>query len=65
MTAESRTEPLAFGEIILLAVAVLATPISFWNVRRLAGLLMVPYVLWVAFAAILNYTIWRLNIGDG
>jgi benzodiazapine receptor len=60
-----RLPGIAFGEILLLAVAALATLILFWNVRRLAGLLMVPYVLWVAFAAILNYTIWRLNIGDG
>ena len=60
-----RLPGIAFAEIIVLVLAVLATLISFWNVRRLAGLLMVPYALWVAFAAALNYTIWRLNIGGG
>ena len=52
---------LAFAEIVVLALAVTATLASFWKVRRTAGLLMVPYALWVAFAAALNYTIWRLN----
>jgi benzodiazapine receptor len=27
----------------------------------LAGFLLVPYVLWVGFAAVLNYSIWQLN----
>jgi tryptophan-rich sensory protein len=56
---------LAFTEIIVLALAVTATLVSFWKVRRLAGLLMVPYALWVSFAAVLNYTIWRLNLVGG
>ena len=29
--------------------------------KRWAGLLMVPYGLWVAFATVLNFAIWRLN----
>ena len=54
---------LAFAEIIVLAMALLATLIAFWKVRRLAGALLVPYALWVSFAAVLNFTIWRLNTG--
>jgi tryptophan-rich sensory protein len=33
-----------------------------WN-RELAGILLVPYLAWVTFAAVLNLTIWRLNSG--
>jgi benzodiazapine receptor len=52
---------LAFAEIIALDAAVLGTLMAFWRVRRAAGLLLVPYTLWVAFATVLNITIWRLN----
>ena len=52
---------LAFAEIVLLWLLILAAAISFWPVSRAAGWLMVPYLLWVAFAAALNYSIWRLN----
>ena len=54
---------LAFAEILALDIAVLATLVAFWHVRRVAGLLLVPYALWVAFATVLNFTIWRLNAG--
>ena len=52
---------LAFAEIIVLDLAVLATLIAFGRVKRLAGALLVPYLLWVLFATVLNGTIWRLN----
>ena len=52
---------LAFAEILLLVVAIVGTLVAFWRVKRVAGLLLVPYTLWVAFAAVLNFTIWRLN----
>lgn len=52
---------LAFVEILILDLAVLATLMAFWRVRQAAGLLLVPYALWVAFATVLNVTIWRLN----
>jgi benzodiazapine receptor len=52
---------LAFAEILVLDLALLATLISFWRVRRAAGLLLVPYVAWVAFASVLNFVIWRMN----
>jgi tryptophan-rich sensory protein len=52
---------LAFVEITMLAFTLLATVLSFWKARRLAGALMVPYGLWVIFAATLNFAIWRLN----
>lgn len=51
----------AFAEIILLWLMILATIVSFWPVSRAAGWLLLPYLLWVSFAAALNYSIWRLN----
>jgi translocator protein len=54
---------LALVEITVLVLSVVATLTSFWKTRRSAGLLMLPYALWVAFAAVLNFTIWRLNAG--
>jgi len=51
----------AFADVLLLWGLILVTLISFWRVSRLAGLLLVPYILWVSFAVILNYTVWQLN----
>jgi benzodiazapine receptor len=53
----------AFGlaEILVLWVFVLLTLLSFWSVRPLAGALLIPYQLWVTYAAALNFAIWRLN----
>jgi len=56
-----RRPDLALADIALLLVAVLATTVAFWRRDHLAGLMMVPYVAWVAFASMLNFAIWRLN----
>jgi tryptophan-rich sensory protein len=53
---------LAFAEIIMLWIVLAATLRLFWRVSKLAGVLLVPYVVWVSFAAALNFAIWRLNI---
>lgn len=52
---------LAFVEILFLLSAIIATTIYFYREDRLAGYLMVPYILWVAFATVLNGTIWMIN----
>jgi translocator protein len=52
---------LAFAEIVLLWLMILLTIIAFWPVSRAAAWLMAPYLAWVAFAAALNFSIWRLN----
>lgn len=52
---------LAFGEIILLWLAIGATLAAFWRTKPAAGLLLAPYWLWVSFAAVLNFYLWRLN----
>ncbi len=52
---------LALAAIVALWVAILATVVVFWRVRPLSGGLLVPYLLWVTFAAALNFEFWRLN----
>ena len=54
---------LGFGVIMALIVAIVITIVLFDRVSRAAALLLVPYVLWVGFAAGLNFTIWVLNSG--
>jgi tryptophan-rich sensory protein len=52
---------IALIDIGVLWVTILGMIISFIQVREAAGLLQVPYVLWVSFAAVLNFSIWQLN----
>jgi tryptophan-rich sensory protein len=54
---------LSFVWILLLWVLLAATIAAFWRVRPLAAVLLVPYLLWVSFAAVLCYTVWRNNPG--
>jgi tryptophan-rich sensory protein len=42
-------------------LAILACLLAFWKVSRPAGLLMVPYLVWVSYASALNFAIWSLN----
>ena len=51
----------AFFEIVLLWLAILATIIAFHRISKPAAYLLIPYVAWVTFAAILNYSVWVLN----
>ena len=56
-----RSPGLAFAEICLLWIALLSTMLAFGRVRPLAGYLLLPYLLWVSFARVLNGTIWLMN----
>jgi tryptophan-rich sensory protein len=58
-----RRGALAFGEVLLLWVLVALTTVAFWRIRPLAGMLLLPYLLWVGFATALTFSIWRLNPG--
>ena len=56
-----RSPGLAFAEIVMLWVAILATSIEFWRAVPAAGWLFLPYLIWVSYATALNFSIWRLN----
>ncbi len=51
----------ALVDVVLLWAAIGGTVIAFWKGSRPAGILLLPYWLWVSFAAALNFAIWRLN----
>jgi len=51
----------AFIEIIVLWLAILATMFAFYKISRPAAYLLLPYILWVSFAAVLNFSIMILN----
>jgi benzodiazapine receptor len=52
---------LAFAEILILLIAIVATIVAFWHVKRAAAWLLVPYAAWATFATLLNAAIWQLN----
>jgi tryptophan-rich sensory protein len=52
---------LAFADIVVLWFAIVATMVSFSRVSSFAGILLAPYLLWVTFAAMLNFTVARMN----
>lgn len=52
---------LALVDIVLLWLLLLITTVLFWSRNRIASALLVPYLLWVTFAASLNFALWRLN----
>ena len=52
---------LALAEIITMWFFILLTIFAFAPINKLAAWLLVPYISWVSFATILNYTIWKLN----
>lgn len=52
---------LAFLEILVLWGLIVAVMRQFYRFNRLSAWLLVPYLMWVSFAAILNFAVWRLN----
>ncbi len=52
---------LALADLLLLLVVVALLTMRFWSVRPVAGILLLPYLTWVGFAALLNGAIWLLN----
>lgn len=51
----------AFFEIIALWVVISVTIFYFYKVYAVAAYLLIPYILWITFAAVLNYSIFRMN----
>lgn len=52
---------LAFIDLLLLLIFILLTTFEFFKIDKIAGILMIPYIIWVSFAGILNYAIWAMN----
>ena len=52
---------LAFYWLVVLWLLVLLMILAFRQVDRLAALVQIPYQLWITFAGILNFAVWRLN----
>ena len=51
----------AFVNIIVLWVTILINIVLFYKIDKWAGILLIPYILWVSFASYLNYAVWMLN----
>lgn len=51
----------AFADIVLLWLAIVATAVAFWPASRAAALMLMPYLVWVSYAAALNLALWRMN----
>ncbi|MFH1715650.1 MAG: TspO/MBR family protein [Elusimicrobiota bacterium] len=56
-----RSPFLALIDIIFLLIGIALCIILFYNISKLAGYLMMPYFLWVCFAAVLNTSLWLMN----
>lgn len=52
---------LAFIELLILLIFIIITTIKFFRFDKIAGILMIPYIVWVSFAGVLNFFIWMLN----
>jgi translocator protein len=56
-----RRGALALAEVVVLLVVVALTAVAFARVRRLAAVLLLPYLAWLAFATALTAAVWRRN----
>jgi translocator protein len=52
---------LAFANLFIIWILIIALMIIFWKINKNSTYLLIPYLLWVSFAGILNFFIWRLN----
>lgn len=53
----------AFFEVIALWLAILYTIVNFYRISKESAYLLLPYILWVSFAVVLNFLFWRVNQG--
>lgn len=52
---------LAFLVILVMDITLILIIKNFYKVNKIAGLILIPYLLWISFASVLNFTIWQLN----
>lgn len=53
----------ALLDIVVLLVMVSVMAVVFWRIQPLAGILLLPYLVWIGFATALTWSVWRLNPG--
>lgn len=51
----------SFFWLLLLWFLVVVMILRFWKINKLAAYMNIPYLIWLTFAAYLNWGIWRLN----
>ena len=52
---------LAFFVIILMDISLIVIIKNFYKLNKIASLMLIPYLLWISFASLLNYSVWKLN----
>lgn len=52
---------LAFFIILLMDLSLIVIIKSFYKVNKIAGLILIPYLIWISFATVLNFSFWQLN----
>ena len=52
---------IAFLELVILIIFIIVTIVRFYKIDKISGILMIPYLLWCFYAAILNFFIWYMN----
>ena len=52
---------IAMVDIVALWFLILATLIAFWKTTPISGILFIPYIIWVTYAAALNFAVWQMN----
>ena len=56
---------IALYVLVFVVVSLIVVIVMFWNIRKIAGALLLPYLAWVMFAAVLNWQFMVLNPGGG
>ncbi len=56
-----RRPGLALVEVFALWLSIALTIVLFWPISTISALLLVPYLIWVTIASVLNYQVWRMN----
>lgn len=56
-----RNPLLGLINILILWILIIMVLYKFWKINKTAGLLLLPYLVWVSFATYLNYSIWIIN----
>ncbi|MBC7652772.1 MAG: tryptophan-rich sensory protein [Deinococcales bacterium] len=52
---------LAFLDIVLMWFFIVLSMVSFYKINPKASLLLVPYIIWISYATVLNFAIWNFN----